>query len=123
MTHINPVSTALPNAEPDQEEDQEKTMAEHFIPQSYPMWAVIEDMHGEAFPGWCLVVGWAPDPDEPGAYTAVLADCASPDVAAYTAKPGDRMLVHLFADRDEAGELRGGLARGVADRAEREETR
>ncbi|WP_345608968.1 hypothetical protein [Pseudonocardia adelaidensis] len=94
-------------------------MTEHYVPQPYPMWAVIEDIHGEAFPGWCLVIGWASDPDQPGTYKAVLADCAGIGVTAGVASGDDRLLVHLFTDREDAGELRSHLASGVANRAER----
>jgi hypothetical protein len=94
-------------------------MSTAFIPQPYPMWAVIEDIHGEAFPGWCLVIGWAPDPDQPGTYAAVLADCAGLGATAGALSGDDRLLVHLFPDRQEAGELRSRLANGAAVRAER----
>lgn len=80
-------------------------------PQTYPLWAVIENRAGGERPRLCLVVGWEADPDQPENYAAVLIDQVSSDgVAAVSDLGGDGTQVHLYASRVGAETLRDALA-------------
>ena len=80
-----------------------------FIPQSPVMYAVTEDLTGYLQPCVQIVIGWAPHPTEPDVLVAVVTDPT--DGIAYRANPEiGKAIVHLFASREEAYELRGHLA-------------